>query len=133
MVHHCVSGVGWIRDWKTLVNRYAGYRDGSGNPIVIGADVRNEPHLSIYGALTGSCWTGDASVSDCPSTNTAHTGRPRPSESGTRFFLPTLICWSLSKESIATAAIAVGGEQSGRSGEPSGELERFRPARLFAA
>ena len=61
----------WIRDWQTLVARYAGYRDGSGNPIVIGADVRNEPHLSIFGALTGSCWTADSSVSGCPTSNTA--------------------------------------------------------------
>jgi endoglucanase len=61
----------WIRDWQTLVTRYSGYRDGSGNPIVIGADVRNEPHLSIYGALTGSCWTADSSVSGCPTSNTA--------------------------------------------------------------
>jgi endoglucanase len=61
----------WIRDWQTLVTRYAGYRDGSGNPIVIGADLRNEPHLSIYGAMTGSCWTGDASVGGCPTSNTA--------------------------------------------------------------
>jgi endoglucanase len=61
----------WIRDWQTLVTRYAGYTDGSGNPIVIGADVRNEPHLSIYGALTGSCWSGDSSVSGCPTTNSA--------------------------------------------------------------
>lgn len=61
----------WIQDWQTLVVRYAGYTDGSGNPIVIGADLRNEPHLSIYGSLTGSCWTGDTSVSGCPATNTA--------------------------------------------------------------
>ena len=61
----------WIYDWQKLVTRYAGYRDGNGDPIVIGADVRNEPHLSIYGSLTGSCWTGDSSVSGCPTSNTA--------------------------------------------------------------
>jgi endoglucanase len=61
----------WIQDWKTLAIRYANYTDASGNPILIGMDLRNEPHLSIYGALTGSCWTGDTSVSGCPTTNTA--------------------------------------------------------------
>jgi endoglucanase len=60
----------WIQDWQTLVKRYAGYTDASGNPIVIGADLRNEPHLEIYGANTGSCWTGDTTVSGCPATNT---------------------------------------------------------------
>ena len=61
----------WIQDWKTLAIRYANYTDASGNPILIGMDLRNEPHLSIYGALTGSCWTGDTSVSGCPTTDTA--------------------------------------------------------------
>lgn len=61
----------WIHDWQMLATRYASYRDGSGNPIVIGADLRNEPHLSIYGSLTGSCWTGDSLVSGCPSSNAA--------------------------------------------------------------
>lgn len=60
----------WIQDWKTLTTRYAAYTDANGNPIVIGMDLRNEPHLSIYGALTGSCWTGDTSVSGCPASNT---------------------------------------------------------------
>lgn len=59
----------WLQDWKTLVTRYVNYADADGNPIVIGADLRNEPHLSIYGALTGSCWTGDTSVSGCPTTS----------------------------------------------------------------
>jgi endoglucanase len=61
----------WIHDWQVLVGRYASYRDGSGDPVVIGADLRNEPHLSIYGSLTGSCWTGDSSLSGCPTSNTA--------------------------------------------------------------
>jgi endoglucanase len=58
----------WINDWKTLVTRYDGYTDGSGNPVVIGVDLRNEPHNATSG---GSCWTGDPAVNGCPITNTA--------------------------------------------------------------
>jgi endoglucanase len=61
----------WINDWKMLVTRYMTFADSSGNAIVIGADLRNEPHLSGIGPLTGSCWTGDSEVSGCPVTNTA--------------------------------------------------------------
>lgn len=61
----------WIADWKTLVNRYSGVVDGSGNPVLIGVDLRNEPHLSVNGSNTGACWTGDASVAGCPTSNTA--------------------------------------------------------------
>jgi endoglucanase len=59
----------WIADWKTLVARYANYTDASGNPTVIGVDLRNEPHNATSG---GSCWTGDASVGGCPSGDTLH-------------------------------------------------------------
>jgi len=37
----------WINDWKTLTTRYMNFTGGSGNPIVIGMDLRNEPHLSV--------------------------------------------------------------------------------------
>lgn len=61
----------WINDWKTLATRYQSFTDASGNPIVIGMDLRNEPHLLANGASTGACWTGDTSTSGCPTTNTA--------------------------------------------------------------
>src|SRR5215469_151527 len=61
----------WINDWKTLATRYMSFTDPSGNPIVIGMDLRNEPHLLANGASTGACWTGDSSTSGCPTTNTA--------------------------------------------------------------
>jgi len=65
----------WIADWQTMINRYSGFKDPRGNPIVIGVDLRNEPHLVIGGESTGSCWTGDTATSGgytgCPVTNTA--------------------------------------------------------------
>lgn len=57
----------WIADWKTLVTRYAAAKDASGNPTVIGVDLRNEPHNATSG---GSCWTGDNSAAGCPASNT---------------------------------------------------------------
>ena len=60
----------WIADWKTLAARYASYADASGNPTVIGVDLRNEPHF-YNGSNNGACWTGDSSANDCPTTNTA--------------------------------------------------------------
>jgi endoglucanase len=60
----------WINDWKTLTTRYITFVDGSGNPIVIGMDLRNEPHLSANGSISGSCWTGDTSTGGCPTSNT---------------------------------------------------------------
>lgn len=61
----------WLADWQTLVTRYQGYTTISGQPTVIGADVRNEPHNAESG---GSCWTGDtgATVSGCPTSDTAN-------------------------------------------------------------
>jgi endoglucanase len=59
----------WIADWKTLVSRYSNYTDTSGNPTVIGVDLRNEPHNATSG---GSCWTGDASVGGCSASDTQH-------------------------------------------------------------
>jgi endoglucanase len=59
----------WIADWKTLVARYASYTDSSGNPTLIGVDLRNEPHNATSG---GSCWTGDSSVGGCPASDTLH-------------------------------------------------------------
>lgn len=61
----------WINDWKLLVSRYSGFKDASGNPIVIAVDLRNEPHLVANGSHTGSCWTGDTSTAGCPTTNTS--------------------------------------------------------------
>jgi endoglucanase len=61
----------WINDWKTLVNRYASFKDASGNPTVIAVDLRNEPHLIANGSKTGSCWTGDTATGGCPTTNTS--------------------------------------------------------------
>lgn len=65
----------WIADWKTMVNRYSSFKDPEGNPIVIGVDLRNEPHLVVNGSDTGACWTGDTTTSGsytgCPVTNTA--------------------------------------------------------------
>jgi endoglucanase len=59
----------WINDWKTLVNRYASFKDASGNPTVIAVDLRNEPHLIADGSHSGSCWTGDTATGGCPTTN----------------------------------------------------------------
>jgi endoglucanase len=57
----------WIADWKMLAARYKTYKDASGNPTVIGVDLRNEPHLiDANGGKTGSCWTGDTSTGGCP-------------------------------------------------------------------
>jgi endoglucanase len=65
----------WIADWETMVNRYSSFKDPGGNPIVIGVDLRNEPHLVVNGSDTGACWTGDTTASGsyrgCPVTNTA--------------------------------------------------------------
>src|SRR5438552_3138615 len=61
----------WINDWKTLVNRYATFKDASGNPTVVAVDLRNEPHLNANGSPSGSCWTGDTATSGCPTTNTS--------------------------------------------------------------
>ncbi len=61
----------WINDWVTIVNRYKNFTDPSGNPIVIGADLRNEPHLNVSGSPTGACWTGDTATAGCPVSNTA--------------------------------------------------------------
>jgi len=61
----------WINDWLTLVNRYASFKDANGNPIVIGVDLRNEPHLVANGSPSGSCWTGDSATNGCPVSNAA--------------------------------------------------------------
>ena len=61
----------WVNDWKTLATRYQSFTDASGNPIVIGMDLRNEPHVLANGGRTGACWTGDTSTGDCPTSNTA--------------------------------------------------------------
>ncbi len=58
-----------IANWVTLVRRYRDFRDPQGNPIVIGVDLRNEPHLNVAGAPTGACWTGDTATGGCPVTS----------------------------------------------------------------
>jgi endoglucanase len=61
----------WIADWKTLATRYSSSAfTFSGNPTVIGFDLRNEPHLSGSGSTTGSCWTGDTATNGCPTSLT---------------------------------------------------------------
>jgi endoglucanase len=76
-----------IDDWVTIVKRYSSYKDPAGNPIVIGADLRNEPHLMISKAPTGACWTGDSAASGCPSTSATN--------------------WPKAAERIAEAVLAV--------------------------
>jgi endoglucanase len=61
----------WIADWQALANRYKSVTDSKGNPIVIGVDLRNEPHLLDGQARTGACWTGDSWTNGCPTTSTA--------------------------------------------------------------
>jgi endoglucanase len=58
----------WIADWQMLARRYKTRLTKSGEPIVIGADLRNEPHSTPGG---GSCWTGDPDRGGCPSSNVA--------------------------------------------------------------
>lgn len=65
------SDSAWINDWKNLASRYSSFTDASGNPTVIGVDLRNEPHLMANGSQSGACWTGDSSTSGCPTSNTA--------------------------------------------------------------
>jgi endoglucanase len=61
----------WINDWTTLATRYSASKfTFSGNPTVIGMDLRNEPHLMANGSFTGGCWTGDTE------TNGSYTGCP---------------------------------------------------------
>jgi endoglucanase len=62
----------WIGDWEMLVKRYKDFTDADGNPVVIGADLRNEPYTMVNGQPTGSCWTGDTTTGGCPVNDTAH-------------------------------------------------------------
>src|SRR5207244_10418397 len=59
----------WINDWKTLVNRYASFKDASGNPTVIAADLRNEPHRIGKGAKKVSGWPENTPTGECRTTN----------------------------------------------------------------
>jgi len=62
----------WIADWQTMATRYSASKfTFSGNPTVIGFDLRNEPHLIGSGSTTGSCWTGDTATNGCPSSLTS--------------------------------------------------------------
>lgn len=60
----------WIADWVTLTNRYSSVRTADGNPVVIGMDLQNEPHLHSNPG-PGACWTGDTASGGCPTSNTA--------------------------------------------------------------
>ena len=62
----------WIADWQTMATRYQSFKDANGNPIVIGMDLRNEPHTMANGSAAGSCWTGDTTTGGCPTSNTGH-------------------------------------------------------------
>lgn len=53
----------WIADWQMLVRRYKGSRTAAGDPVLIGVDLRNEPH-SV--GVDGACWTGDPARGGCP-------------------------------------------------------------------
>lgn len=44
----------WIDTWKMLAARYAG------NPVVIGADLANEPHSAVWGGGGATDWTAAA-------------------------------------------------------------------------
>jgi len=59
----------WIGDWQMLASRYKSFTDAAGNPVVIGLDLRNEPHLLVGTAKSGACWTGDTMSGGCPVTN----------------------------------------------------------------
>jgi len=65
----------WIADWQTMVTRYSSFKDPQGDPVVIGVDLRNEPHLLIGSISSGACWTGDTATNGaytgCPTSNTA--------------------------------------------------------------
>jgi len=59
----------WIADWQMLARRYKTRLNKNGEPIVVGFDLRNEPHS--VGSTGGACWTGDEARNKCPPTNTA--------------------------------------------------------------
>lgn len=58
----------WIADWQMLARRYKTKLSKNGDPIVIGMDLRNEPHSVGDG---GACWTGDPARGGCPPSNAA--------------------------------------------------------------
>ena len=63
----------WIDDWTMLAKRYANVRDANGKAVVVGMDLRNEPHLNPNGSPgTGACWTGDPAKGGCSEDDTAH-------------------------------------------------------------
>jgi endoglucanase len=59
----------WIADWQMLVRRYKGKTTSAGGPIIIGVDLRNEPH-SVNGR--GACWSGDPAREGCPFSDAAN-------------------------------------------------------------
>lgn len=59
----------WIADWRMLARRYKTTLNRDGDAVVIGVDLRNEPHT--VSPTEGACWTGDQSRNGCPASNTA--------------------------------------------------------------
>ena len=57
----------WIADWQMLAGRYKTKFNKNGQPIVVGFDLRNEPHS--IGSTGGACWTGDQARGGCPPSN----------------------------------------------------------------
>jgi endoglucanase len=63
----------WINDWTMLAKRYQGVKDANGKAVVVGMDLRNEPHLNPNGSPgTGACWTGDPAKGGCSEDDAAH-------------------------------------------------------------
>ncbi|MGA2888645.1 MAG: glycoside hydrolase family 6 protein [Terracidiphilus sp.] len=64
----------FVTDWQTMATRYSAPQFSvNGVPIIIGMDLRNEPHLlpDYSQSPLGSCWTGDAQVpGNCATSNT---------------------------------------------------------------
>jgi endoglucanase len=63
----------WINDWTMLARRYANLTGADGKPVLLGMDLRNEPHLNPNGAPgTGACWTGDKTKDGCSTEDKWH-------------------------------------------------------------
>ena len=94
----------WINDWKTLAIRYQSFTDASGNPIVIGMDLRNEPHLLVSGSNTGASGRGTRAQAAARQRIARKTGLPRQPAPPMQFRLSIQTCLFSWK---GTTAIAV--------------------------